>query len=77
MSDVFQYTCNCFFFLLAGVWYDDPKSVDLAKAVVSKSNIKFAGVYLHCGDSYGSRGEDEIKQSGAETHRRLLSFVQK
>ena len=58
----------------AGVWYDDPQSVNLAKEIASRSCLTFKGLYIHEGDSYKCRGEDEIKQSASETFKRLNIF---
>lgn len=58
----------------AGVWYDDPQSVNLAKKIASKSCVTFKGLYIHEGDSYKCRGEDEIKQNAAESFKRLNIF---
>ena len=55
----------------AGVWYDDPQSVDLAKEIASKSCVTFKGLYIHEGDSYKCTGEDDIKQSASESFKRL------
>ena len=58
----------------AGVWYDDLQSVNLAKEIASRSCLTFKGLYIHEGDSYKCRGEDEIKQSASETFKRLNIF---
>ncbi|KAL9958451.1 hypothetical protein ACROYT_G035463 [Oculina patagonica] len=58
----------------AGVWYDDPQSVNLARKIASKSCVTFKGLYIHEGDTYKCRGEDEIKQSAAESFKRLNTF---
>ncbi|KAJ7372841.1 hypothetical protein OS493_016764 [Desmophyllum pertusum] len=55
----------------AGVWYDDPQSITFAKEIASKSCVTFKGLYIHEGDSYKSRGEDEIKQCTSEIFKRL------
>lgn len=58
----------------AGVWYDDPQSVNLAKQIASRSCVTFKGLYIHEGDSYKSQGEDDIKQSASESFKRLNIF---
>ena len=58
----------------AGVWYDDPQSVDMAKEIFSKSCVTFKGLYIHEGNSYNCQGEDEIKQTASETFKRLNIF---
>lgn len=56
------------------MWYDDPQSVNLAKEIASRSCLTFRGLYIHEGDSYKCRGEDEIKQSASVTFKKLNIF---
>lgn len=62
---------------LAGVWYDDPKSVELAKHIASKECVDFKGLYIHEGDTYSCQGEDSIKDTTLESWRRLNIFYSK
>ena len=61
----------------AGVWYDDPKSVELAKAIASKKCVEFKGLYIHEGRAYNSDGEDRIKETTSESWKRVIIFYNK
>ena len=58
----------------AGVWYDDPQSVNLAREIASKSCVTFKGLYIHEGNSYNSQSEDDIKKTASESFKRLNIF---
>ncbi|XP_031562465.1 uncharacterized protein LOC116298221 [Actinia tenebrosa] len=59
----------------AGVLYDDPQAITLAKAITSETSLMFAGLYLHCGDSYRVTGEDSIRKHGKTTYERIVGLV--
>ena len=41
----------------AGVSYDDPKGLELAKEIASKECLTFKGLYIHEGNAYNCAGE--------------------
>lgn len=55
----------------AGVWYDDPQSVELAKQIASKTCVAFKGLYIHEGDTYSCKSDDKIKDSTEEIWKKL------
>ena len=57
--------------------YKDPKSVELAKEICSKSCVDFQGLYIHEGNAYGCKGESDIKETTAEAMNRLVMFYNK
>ena len=57
--------------------YNDPKSVELAKEICSKSCVDFQGLYIHEGNAYGCKGEADIKETTAEATKRLVMFYNK
>ena len=61
----------------AGVWYDDPQSVELAKGIASKECVEFKGLYIHEGRTYYSDGEDSIKKTTSESWKRVIMFFNK
>lgn len=61
----------------AGVNYDDPQSVELARELVSESCVNFEGLYIHEGNAYGCNGEGNIKETTSESLRRLVLFYNK
>ncbi|XP_044183353.1 D-threo-3-hydroxyaspartate dehydratase-like isoform X3 [Acropora millepora] len=61
----------------AGVSYNDPKSVELAKEICSKSCVDFQGLYMHEGNAYGCKDEADIKETTAEATKRLVIFHNK
>ncbi|XP_045614282.2 D-serine dehydratase isoform X1 [Procambarus clarkii] len=59
----------------AGVWWEDEAGVDLTVLLQNSPNIIFAGVYVHCGNSYHACTANEVLQVQGETVERLLKFV--
>lgn len=50
----------------AGVSYDDPKGLELAKEIASKECLTFKGLYIHEGNAYNCAGEGKIKETTSE-----------
>ncbi|KAK8732514.1 hypothetical protein OTU49_006793, partial [Cherax quadricarinatus] len=59
----------------AGVWWKDEAGVDLAVLLQNSPNIDFAGVYVHCGNSYHTSSSEEVIQVLDDTIERLMTFV--
>ena len=47
----------------AGVSYDDPKGLELAKEIASKECLTLKGLYIHEGNAYNCAGEGKIKET--------------
>ena len=77
MWPLFTRTENALIYLSAGVSYNDPKSVELAKEICSKSCVDFQGLYMHEGNAYGCKDEADIKETTAEATKRLVIFHNK
>jgi D-serine deaminase-like pyridoxal phosphate-dependent protein len=60
----------------AGVWWQSEEGIRLAKEI--SSQFKFAGVYVHCGNSYSaSAHETNVQNVENETISNLLNFVKR
>ncbi|XP_046377711.2 D-threo-3-hydroxyaspartate dehydratase-like [Haliotis rufescens] len=61
----------------AGVLWDSDDVVTVAKAAVDADNVKFLGIYTHCGSSYDCTGVDELKKFGTTNTDRLTTVRDK
>lgn len=61
----------------AGVPHDDPKAIDLAKAISESPGVELTGVYAHCGNSYDCTGLEEIHAVAQATTTATLRFMDK
>ena len=55
----------------AGVSYDDPNGLELAKEIASKECLTFKGLYIHEGNAYNCAGEGKIKETTSEALTKL------
>ncbi|KAL3854648.1 hypothetical protein ACJMK2_013909 [Sinanodonta woodiana] len=60
----------------SGVPWNDDEAVKLVKMAASSSSIIFQGLYTHCGDSYTSCTQDDVKLQQVQdtTTKRLLDL---
>lgn len=58
-----------------GVWWDSSAGADLAHYMQKAPSITFAGVYVHCGNSYISSEAGGIEQVREQTIERLLKLA--
>ncbi|XP_046573479.1 D-threo-3-hydroxyaspartate dehydratase-like isoform X2 [Haliotis rubra] len=61
----------------AGVVWDSDDVITVAKAAVDADNVKFLGIYTHCGSSYDCTGVEELKKFGATNTDRLITVRDK
>ncbi|XP_053490239.1 D-threo-3-hydroxyaspartate dehydratase [Ictalurus furcatus] len=61
----------------AGVPHSDPAALQLAKDISETEGVELTGIYAHCGNTYGCKGEVEIKAVAQETTNIVLQFVKK
>jgi len=61
----------------AGVDHDSEVAITLAKSLHGMSNIKFKGVYAHCGDTYDAKNVFEVQKVADKTSQLTLKFVEK
>ncbi|XP_062813861.1 D-serine dehydratase isoform X3 [Anolis carolinensis] len=61
----------------AGLKHDDPSAVELAKAIAEGATTELAGVYAHCGNSYGCNGVPDIQSVARTTTQLTLQFMEK
>ncbi|XP_026543475.1 uncharacterized protein LOC113425518 [Notechis scutatus] len=59
----------------AGVKPSDPAALQLAKAI-SEGVTELAGIYAHCGNSYGCQGVSEIQSVAQRTTEFTLKFME-
>lgn len=62
---------------VAGLLYSNPEALKLAKAIAETDGVELTGVYAHCGNTYNSRGVEEIQAVARETSSLTLQFVEK
>lgn len=60
-----------------GVPHSDPAALQLAKDISETEGVELTGIYAHCGNTYGCKGEVEIKAVAQETTNIVLQFVKK
>ncbi|XP_007434211.1 uncharacterized protein LOC103056254 [Python bivittatus] len=60
----------------AGLKPSDPAALQLAKAI-AEGATELAGIYAHCGNSYGCHGVSEIQSVARATTARTLEFMEK
>lgn len=58
-----------------GVLWNDASGVALAEKMFKSEKVHFAGVYVHCGNSY--KDKSKVQQVEKETTERILSFVKR
>ena len=61
--------------MTAGVLWDDDESVELAKRISESSKCTLRGLYCHEGQSYHSRGTDEIQETGSLVAEHILNLA--
>lgn len=61
----------------AGVPHSDPAALELAKEISETDGMELIGIYAHCGNTYGCKGEVQIKAVAQETTTIVLQFVEK
>lgn len=50
-----------------GVWWESSEGEELACLIDKSSNVTFAGVYVHCGNSYRASQPRDIEQVREDT----------
>ncbi|KXJ17400.1 uncharacterized protein LOC110234072 [Exaiptasia diaphana] len=55
----------------AGVKYNDPYCVTLAKEIISSPLLEFKGIYIHTGNSYQAQNESQIKEYSGSSWKQL------
>ncbi|XP_023329119.1 D-serine dehydratase [Eurytemora carolleeae] len=46
----------------AGVWWEEASQIlEIARFITASSNLKFQGIYVHCGNSYHSNTPEQVK----------------
>ncbi|KAG0703352.1 D-serine dehydratase [Chionoecetes opilio] len=58
-----------------GIRWDSADGEDLASQMHKASTVTFAGVYVHCGNTYRATQAGDVKQVRDETIERLLDLV--
>ncbi|KAK3533335.1 hypothetical protein QTP70_017180 [Hemibagrus guttatus] len=61
----------------AGIPHSNPAALDLAKEISETEGMELTGIYAHCGNTYGCKGEVQIKAVAQETTAIVLQFVEK
>lgn len=61
----------------AGVPHTDPTALQLAKEIHETEGVELTGIYAHCGNTYGCKGEVQIKVVAQETTTSVLQFMEK
>ncbi|XP_036442368.1 LOW QUALITY PROTEIN: D-threo-3-hydroxyaspartate dehydratase [Colossoma macropomum] len=61
----------------AGVPHSEPAALQLAQEISETKGVELTGIYAHCGNSYGCKGEEQIKAVAQETTTVTLQFVEK
>jgi len=60
-----------------GINPDDPRSIQLARALQEANNIDFRGILTHAGQSYHCKSVGEIKKVAAEERDIMVHFAKK
>lgn len=58
-----------------GVWWESSEGEELACLMDKSPSVTFAGVYVHCGNSYAASQPRHVEQVREETIERLLHLV--
>ncbi|KAM6918639.1 D-serine dehydratase [Xenentodon cancila] len=61
----------------AGIPHSEPAALSLAQAIAGTEGVALTGVYVHCGNTYSSRGVEEIQAVAQETTSSTLQFMEK
>ncbi|XP_030627611.1 uncharacterized protein zgc:162816 [Chanos chanos] len=61
----------------AGVPHSDPSALQLAQDISETAGVELTGIYAHCGNTYGCKGEEQIKAVAQETTTFTLQFMEK
>lgn len=69
--------CYFIFSYLAGIPHRNPAALELAKEISETEGMELTGIYAHCGNTYGCKGEVQIKAVAQETTTLVLEFVKK
>lgn len=67
----------CNILRLAGIPHSDPAALQLAKEISETEGMELTGIYAHCGNTYGCKGEEQIKAIAQETTTIVLHFMEK
>ena len=60
----------------AGVWWDDEEAVEIVKYIQHQcGNVKFQGVYVHCGNSYTAQTVAQVQGVRNSAMDCVLSLV--
>ena len=59
----------------AGVWWEDEEAVEVVKFLQSCDNIKFQGIYTHCGNSYAASSVREVERVRDNTLEAMVRLV--
>ena len=60
----------------AGVWWDDEEAVEIVKYIQQQcGNVKFQGVYVHCGNSYTAQTVAQVQGVRNSAMDCVLSLV--
>ncbi|MCI4383735.1 hypothetical protein PGIGA_G00029890 [Pangasianodon gigas] len=60
-----------------GIPHSDLAALQLAKEISEAEGVELTGIYAHCGNTYGCKGEAQIKAIAQETTSSVLQFVEK
>ncbi|XP_045139165.1 D-threo-3-hydroxyaspartate dehydratase-like isoform X1 [Portunus trituberculatus] len=58
-----------------GVWWESSEGEELACLMDKSPSVTFAGVYVHCGNSYSASQPRDVERVREETIERLLHLV--
>lgn len=65
------------FNFLAGIPHSHPAALRLAKEISDTEGVELTGIYAHCGNTYGCKGEVQIKAVAQNTTTIVLQFMEK
>ncbi|XP_022525263.2 D-threo-3-hydroxyaspartate dehydratase isoform X2 [Astyanax mexicanus] len=61
----------------AGVPHSEPAALKLAQEISETAGVELTGIYAHCGNTYGCKGEEQIKAVAQQTTAITLQFMEK
>ncbi|KAI4896392.1 hypothetical protein NFI96_019952 [Prochilodus magdalenae] len=60
-----------------GVPHSEPAALQLAREIAETEGVELTGIYAHCGNTYGCKGEEQIKAIAQATTTVTVEFVEK
>ena len=61
----------------AGVWWEDGEAVEVVRFLQGRENVRFQGIYTHCGNSYAADSVREVERVRDDTLEAMVRLVER